>query len=105
MAKSENNADSTSSTTKVFVVDKLVCNFIASEWFEPGKSDREHARQFGIHHNLIKKIKDKDGYKIPVSTLATICFYKGVTLEDFFASISTKYGDTINDDFVEKFSS
>ena len=102
MLNKDENRKSTSDSTRVFLVDRYVCNYISTEWFDSELSDREHARQFGIHPNLIKKIKDKDGYKIPVSTLATICFNKGINLADFFNLLTKKYGDKINDDFIDK---
>lgn len=101
MPNQEENKN-TSSSIRIFIVDKYVCNYISEEWFDKNVSDRENARQFGIHPNLVKKIKNKDGYNMPISTLATICFYKGVQLADFFNLLAKKYGDKINDDYVEK---
>jgi hypothetical protein len=87
---------------RVFLVDKYICNYIATTWLSDGLSGREQARRLGVHPNLILKIKDVDGYKLPVSTLATMCFYKGISLEEFFRVINEKYGEKINDDFVAK---
>jgi hypothetical protein len=52
--------------------------------------------------HIITKIKDVDGYRIPLSTLAIICFYKKISLSDFFIMIEEKHGAKINDDFVAK---
>lgn len=89
-------------STRVFLVDKFICNYISSEWFAYAKSDREIARLYGIHHNLVGKIKHEDGYNIPVSTLATICFNRGVKLSEFFNLLEEKYGHKINDDYISK---
>ena len=87
---------------RIFLVDKYICNFIATEWFSGDISERELARTFGIHPNLIRKIKAEDGYKIPTSTLAIICFYKGIKVSDFFKILEEKYGHKINDDIILK---
>lgn len=78
---------------KVFLVDQHVCNFIKEEWMKNIKSFREWSRQHGVHEEISRKINQKEGYKIPVSTLKTICFYKNVTLSDFFSLVEKKYGD------------
>lgn len=98
----QNKKENSSKGKRVYLVDKYICNFIASEWISEQISDREQAKKFGIHHNLIKKIKEEDGYKIPASTLATICFYKGIKVSDFFKTLENKYGTKINDDFIIK---
>ena len=98
----QNNKENLTKGKRIFLVDKYICNFIASEWILQNVSDREQARKFGIHPNLIKKIKDEDGYKMPASTLATICFYKGIKVSDFFKILENKYGSKINDDFIIK---
>jgi len=97
-----NTIKNTGDNKRIFLVDKYICNFIATEWFSRDISERELARTFGIHPNLIRKIKAEDGYKIPTSTLAIICFYKGVNVSDFFKILESKYGDKINDDIILK---
>lgn len=89
-----------SSNKKVFLVDKYICNYITSEWLTGVDSDREHAKNLGIHHNLIKKIKQKDGYKMPIATLTTMCFFKEIKLSDFFKKLEGKYGVKISDDVL-----
>jgi hypothetical protein len=78
---------------KVFLVDKYVCNFIREEWMKDVESFREWGRQHGVHEAIARKINLKEGYKIPVSTLKTICFYKQVKMWDFFKLVENKYGD------------
>ncbi len=91
-----------SKNQKIFVVDKFVCNFIESEWMQEKQSSRAFAKIHGIHESIARKIKNDSGYQIPVSTLTTICFNRGVKLSEFFTLLEKKYGDKINDDFIEK---
>jgi hypothetical protein len=100
--KNTNNSDaSKKKTIKVFLADKYVCNYISTEWFKEDKSLREYGRLFSIHQHVVKKIKEKDGYKIPFSTLVIICFYKKIKLPDFLAAVEEKYGP-FNENFFEK---
>jgi len=78
---------------KVFLIDQYVCNFIKEEWMKDVKSYREWGRQHGVHEATARKIILKEGYKIPVSTIKTICFYKQIKMYDFFKLVENKYGD------------
>lgn len=91
-----------SKNQKIFVVDKYVCNFIKSEWMKPGQSSRSFAKNHGVHEAVARKIKRDNGYQIPVSSLTAICFNRGVKLSKFFELLESKYGDKINDDFIER---
>ncbi|ABQ06569.1 hypothetical protein [Flavobacterium johnsoniae] len=79
--------------TKVFLVDQHVCNFIKEEWMKDIDSFRDWARQHNVHESIARKINQIEGYKIPVSTLKIICFYRQITLADFFKLVENKYGD------------
>jgi hypothetical protein len=83
---------------KVFLIDRYVCNYICEKWMSDNVSNRSFGKSHGIHEGIVRKIKDVDGYKIPVSTLTTMCFYKGIKVSDFFKLIEEKYGD-LNDNF------
>jgi len=97
-----NNLSDDNKSEKVFIVDKYVCNYIATEWMEEGQSSRSFAMKHGIHESIARKIRKDNGYNIPVATLTTICFYKGIKTSDFFRALEEKYGDKINDDYIEK---
>lgn len=99
-AEDKENMVPQSSNKKVFLVDKYICNYITSEWLIGVDSDREHAKKLGIHPNLIKKIRQKDGYKMPIATLTTMCFFREIKLSDFFKCLEDKYGRKINDDIL-----
>ena len=58
--------------------------------------------QHGVHESVARKIKHENGYQIPVATLTAICFNHGIKLLDFFKALESKYGNKINDDFIEK---
>lgn len=96
----ENSIDQESA--KVFLLDKLICNYINAEWIDNNKSNLSQSKEYGLHPHVLKKIRENDGYRIPLSTLAIICFYKKIKLSDFFTLIEEKYGNKINDDFVNK---
>ncbi|GEM_PF-489872 len=102
--KSGSNIDSKGKEelARVFLLDKLVCNFINEEWILKNKSNLSQSQELGIHPHVLRKIRENDGYRIPMSTLAIICFYKKIKLSDFFISIEKKYGTKINDDFISK---
>nr|WP_199001396.1 hypothetical protein [Flavobacterium sp. ASV13] len=87
---------------KVFLLDKLVCNFINDEWISKNKSNLSQSHELGVHPHVLSKIRKNDGYRIPMSTLAIMCFYKKIKLSDFFSLIERKYGSKINDDFINK---
>jgi len=87
---------------RVFLLDKLVCNFINDEWIIKDKSNLSQSQELGIHPHVLRKIRENDGYRIPMSTLAIMCYYKKIKLSEFFTSIENKYGSKINDDFIKK---
>jgi len=87
------NSSNESRKTKIFLVDKHVCNFIKDEWMRDIQSFRKWGKQHGVHEAIARKINEKDGYKIPVSTLNTICFYKQIKISDFFSMVEEKYGN------------
>lgn len=97
-----NNKTNLDDTGKVFLLDKFVCNFISKNWIDPKKSINKQSKELGVHRHIITKIRDVDGYRIPMSTLAIMCFYKKVSLSDFFKMIEDEHGSKINDDFVAK---
>ncbi|MDQ1164659.1 hypothetical protein [Flavobacterium sp. SORGH_AS_0622] len=102
--KSSINSNSTTKEelAKVFLLDKLVCNFINDEWILEDKSNLSQSQELGIHPHVLRKIRENDGYRIPMSTLAIMCFYKKIKLSEFFTSIESKYAGRINDDFIKK---
>lgn len=87
---------------KIYLTNIYVCKYISEEWLVEGKSMREYGRLYGVNYHIIEKIKGKDGYNIPLSTLTIICFNKGIRLSDFFKLVEDKYGNKLNDAFISK---
>lgn len=101
---SKNNAknDIDKSSDGISYLDKSVCNFITSEWIIDGKSNLSQSNDLGIHPHTLEKIKQSNGYRIPLTTLGIICFYKKVSLSEFFRMVEKKYGAKINENFALK---
>ena len=99
---SKNSNSDKRNEAKVFLLDRFVCNYIKKEWISDDKSNLSQSQELGIHPHVLTKIKNDDGYRIPLSTLAIICFYKKIELSEFFKLIEKQYGSKINDDFVLK---
>ena len=100
--KSNNNPSSNKTETVVFLLDQFICDYIRNEWLDIAKPVLPQAQELGVHRHIIKKILEDRPYRVPISTLAIICFYKKISLSDFFKLIETKYGSRINDDFILK---
>lgn len=99
---SQSNKSKDKKPVKVFLIDRYVCNFICEKWMSDDVSNRSFGKSHSIHEGIVRKIKEVDGYKIPVSTLTTICFYKGMKLSEFFKLIEETYGE-LNDNFETVF--
>lgn len=88
-------------TETVFLFDKYICDYISKEWFSNGESNSSLGKKFGVDRRIIGKIKEEDGYRIPMSSLAIIVFNKNIQLSDFFKLIEERYGN-LKDIFVDK---
>lgn len=69
-----------------------ICSYITKEWLYPwlkaGKSQNSFAILHNIDESTVRKIKRKNGYRIPVETLLKICDSRGVKLSEFFENLS-----------------
>lgn len=95
-------SNKSSKDKKVFLLDQFICDYIRNEWLHVDQPVLPQAQELGVHRHIITKIIENQPYRVPVSTLAIICFYKKISLSDFFKLIEEKYGSRINDDFVLK---
>lgn len=84
------------------LVNKHLCNFIAEKFFSPFSnnlgeeiSQNEYSKECGISSSTLSKIKELDGYNIPLTTLYSICRFENYTLEEFFSEFENKYGTNI----------
>ncbi len=65
-------------------INKEICNYIAKEWVKLSKSNRSFALDHNIDEKTVRKILQKDGYRIPVKTLQKICDAREIKLSAFF---------------------
>lgn len=84
------------------LVNKYLCNFIAKKFFSPftnhkGEeiSQNEYSNGCGITSSTLSKIKDLDGYNIPLTTIYSICRFENYSLEEFFSEFEKEYGTNI----------
>ncbi|MEY8862476.1 transcriptional regulator [Tenacibaculum singaporense] len=68
-------------------INKIICNYITLEWMNEYKSVRAFALDHYIDEKTARKIKKKEGYRMPVSTLKKMCDAKEMSLSDFFCII------------------
>ncbi len=66
---------------------KILCNFISKEWISKAKSNRSFATNHNIDEKTVRKILNKDGYDMPISTLEKICEAREIKLMDLFKLI------------------
>ena len=93
-------AEEKTDKSKVYFSDKYVCKFISEEWLTSKEtSTRKYGKKYGVNYHVIEKIQQKNGYNMPLSTLSTICFNKGIKLSDFFKMVEKKYGKYLNDSY------
>lgn len=89
--------------SRVYSSDKYVCKYISEEWLtSEDTSARKYGKIYGVNYHIIEKIKQRNGYNMPLSTLSTICFNRGIKLSDFFKLVEKKYGKFLNDGYEYK---
>ncbi|GAA3573446.1 helix-turn-helix domain-containing protein [Snuella lapsa] len=74
-------------------INEKICSYITKEWLFPWLKEGKSQNSFAIKHNIdestVRKIKSKNGYRIPVETLIKICESRGIKLSDFFRLIGS----------------
>tara|TARA_R110002049_G_scaffold57021_3_gene156805 strand:+ start:8139 stop:8372 length:234 start_codon:yes stop_codon:yes gene_type:complete len=72
-------------------INMEICNFITREWLFPWLNEGQSHSSFANNHNIdestVRKIKSKNGYRIPVETLNKICEAKNLKLSEFFQMV------------------
>ncbi|AZJ36397.1 transcriptional regulator [Tenacibaculum singaporense] len=68
-------------------INKIICNYISLHWMSKYKSVRAFALDHYIDEKTARKIKRKEGYRIPVSTLKKMCDAKEISLSNFFSIV------------------
>jgi len=86
MLESQNNKDKLKAS-----VYKKLCNFLSDKFLrtfkdENGKeiSQNEYADKCGLSSSTISKIKEPQGYNIPIATILSICMHENYPLSKFF---------------------
>ncbi|MBD1428504.1 helix-turn-helix domain-containing protein [Sphingobacterium litopenaei] len=71
-------------------LNKKICEFIKARFFSPYKLNGEetslnkYAKACNLSSSTISKIKDAEGYNIPISTIYAICNVENLSLNLFF---------------------
>ncbi|MBP1163492.1 hypothetical protein JOE44_000376 [Chryseobacterium sp. PvR013] len=86
------------------LVNKHLCNFIEGKFLreyhdQDGKiiSQNKYAKLCGITSSTISKLKQSEGYDVPMSTIYNILRHERYTLEIFFKEFENDKGINIPD--------
>ncbi len=86
------------------LVNKHLCNFIESKFLreyydQEGNSisQNKYAKLCGITSSTISKLKQPEGYDIPMSTIYSILRHERYSLEKFFKEFENAKGINIPD--------
>jgi hypothetical protein len=84
------------------MVNKYLCAFIFSKFLVVPKnqqgievSQNQYARLCGLSSSTITKLKEPEGYDVPMSTIYNICRHEKYSLQKFFKEFEDKYGVNI----------
>ena len=82
------------------IMNKKLCNFIADKFLRTlhdknGNeiSQNKYAAQCGLSSSTISKIKLKEGYDLPISTIYNICRQENYSLKKLFTEFENLYGE------------
>lgn len=99
---SKNSSDKNDLKEINALVNKYLCNFIAKKFFNPFSdqkgneiSQNQYSNGCGLTSSTLSKIKDSDGYNIPMTTIYSICRFEKYSLEKFFSEFEKEYGTDI----------
>ena len=76
-----------------FIYDKFLKNPTNREGIEI--SQNQYAKLCGLSSSTLTKLKESDGYDIPMSTIYNICRHEKYSLSKFFREFEKKYGVNI----------
>jgi len=79
-------------------INKLVCNFISKRFLlvptdENGNitSQNNYADLIGLSSSVLTKMKEEEGYKVPLATIYNICQKENISLTEFFREFEKEY--------------
>lgn len=84
------------------LVNKYLCTFIFDMFLINPKnqqgievSQNQYAKLCGLSSSTITKLKEPEGYDVPMSTIYNICRHEKYSLKKFFREFEIKYGVNI----------
>lgn len=84
------------------LVNKYLCTFIFEKFLISPKnqhgndvSQNQYAKLCGLSSSTITKLKESEGYDIPMSTIYNICRHEKYSLENFFKEFENRFGVNI----------
>lgn len=97
-----NKADKDITNKANALVNKYLCVFIYHKFLIKPKnqkgievSQNKYAKLCGLSSSTITKLKEPEGYDIPMSTIYNICRHEKYSLKEFFKDFESKYGVNI----------
>lgn len=100
MAKDKKNKNELNKAN--VLVNKYLCNFISDKFLHTYHdqcgaeiSQNKYASSCGLSSSTLTKLKNPEGYEIPLSTIYNICRYEKYSLKDLFTEFEEKYGTNI----------
>lgn len=83
-------------------VNKFLCAFIFDKFLKSPKnrdgieiSQNQYAKSCGLSSSTLTKLKESEGYDIPMSTIYNICRHEKYSLSTLFKEFENKYGVNI----------
>ncbi len=64
-----------------------ICNYIAEEWINKAKSNRQFAEDHAIDEKTVRGILRPEGSGISLTTLERICEAREIKISEFFKMI------------------
>lgn len=84
------------------LVNKYLCAFIFETFLIAPKdqqgieiSQNLYAKLCGLSSSTMTKLKESEGYNIPMSTIYSICRHEKYSLQKFFKEFESRYGVNI----------
>jgi len=100
MIKSKKNIDELNKANAL--LNRYLCNFIAQKFLQSYYdqnqnliSQNKYAHMCGLSSSTLSKLKNTEGYDVPMTTIYNICRHEKYSLKKFFTEFEEKYGINI----------